>query len=133
MLTLTQENYFSPDASREYMSVHQLRSWQECAAREAAIEAGDWHVETSEAFLVGSYVDAAITESEPVFLKFCEDNAADIFKGKKGEKRTAFERADQMIAKLRADPFAMELLTGETQRIITGEIGGCVWKESWTY
>jgi hypothetical protein len=128
MLTLTQENYFSLEASREYMSVHQLRSWQECAAREAAIEAGEWHVETSEAFLVGSYVDAAMTEPEPVFLAFCDAHASDIFKGKKGEKRTAFERADQMIAKLKDDPMAMELLTGETQRIITGEIGGCVWK-----
>ena len=129
MLTLTQGNYYSQEANAEYMSVHQFQSWRECAAREWAIQHGKWHTEVTEAMLVGSYVDAALTETAEVFKRFKTEHAADIYTGKKDpHPRAQFERADRMIARLRNDESAREFLTGETQRIIVAELGGVLWK-----
>ena len=127
MLQLTPENYYTPESNAEYMSVHQFQSWRECAAREWAVQHGKWQMKATEPMLVGSYVDAALTEPVAVLNQFCIDHASDVF-GRRGAKRAAFETADKMVDRLRRDPFAMELLRGETQRIVTGELGGCAWK-----
>ena len=57
-MILTPENYFSPEADREYMSVSQYKSFLKCEAAAYAELTGEWQREEKEAFLVGHYVHA---------------------------------------------------------------------------
>lgn len=126
-MELTRQNYHSPEANAEYMSVHQFRAWQECAAREKAHQAGEYTPPDKEVFVVGSYVDLALTGTPAEFDAFLQDNHGTIYNAK-GKMYKAFETAEAMVCRLRRDPLAMELLSGGHQQIITGEISGCAWR-----
>ena len=130
-MQLTSENYHSLEADAEFMSVHQFQSWLTCPAREAARQRGDYEPPSKRAFILGSYVDAALTEPSEVFEAFKDEHADDLFK-KNGTPYAEIAQADAMIATLRKQPEATYLLghrgNGETQVIVTGEIDGVAWK-----
>ena len=125
-MNLTTENYYSTEANREYMSCHQFASWVDCPSREAATQAGTYEAPFNKAFLIGSYVDAAITLGPEALAELVEANAENIV-GKRG-KYADFVKADEMIARLQRDEMAMRLLTGKPQEIVTGELGGVQWR-----
>ncbi len=125
-MQLTTENYHSTEANREYMSCHQFASWVDCPSREAATQAGTYEAPFNKAFLIGSYVDAAITLGPEALAELVEANAENIV-GKRG-KYADFVKADEMIARLQRDEMAMRLLTGKPQEIVTGELGGVQWR-----
>lgn len=127
MLELTRENYHSTEANAEYMSVHQFRAWQECAAREKAHQSGLYTPPDKEVFLVGSYVDIALTGTAYEFAAFQERNHDTIYKANGGMYKP-FEVAEAMVKRLRRDGLAMELLSGGHQQIITGTFAGCQWR-----
>jgi len=126
-MTLTQANYHSLAADAEYMSVHQFQNWIKCAAKEYARQKGLYVDPPNRNFLLGSYVDAALTESPADFEAFYRDNSDELLT-KSGKKRADIITADKMIERLRADDFCMKLLSGESQAILTGEIQGVLWK-----
>ena len=55
---LTSENYYSPESNQGYMSASQFKSFLDCEARTLAELHGEYHRPSTEALLVGSYVDA---------------------------------------------------------------------------
>lgn len=57
-MKLTEENYFSLEANREYMSVSQYKAFLDCPARATAELRGEYEQPKTTALLVGSYVDA---------------------------------------------------------------------------
>ena len=57
-MILTNDNYFSIEASKEYFSVSQYKSFMECEAKAMAEIRGEWKQKKTTALLVGSYVDA---------------------------------------------------------------------------
>ena len=63
-MILTQENYYSTEADREYMSVSQYKEFcgtfgqTACEARAMAELNDEWGKKKTKALLVGSYVDA---------------------------------------------------------------------------
>lgn len=119
-MELTNENYFQ---DKEYLNNSTLKIYSECSSKALAISKGEYQQGfTSTALLVGSYVDAAI---EGTFEKFKSENL-EIYKYKNVEKglKSEFLEADKMIEKINQDKFAKILLTGEKQRIFTGEIEG---------
>jgi len=125
-MELTHENYFSLEADREYMSVHQFKAWTTCAEKEAARQRGDYVPGQVDAFVFGHYVDCALTTPDE-FEAFCAENAGVIL-NRKGEKYSDYRIADGMIARVQGDPDAVELLAGDCQAIVTGEIDGVQWK-----
>ena len=119
MKQLSKENYYQPD---EYMSVSQYKAFRDCSAKALAIQNGEWKTERTEALLVGSYVDAVLTE--PDSLKdFLEENAKDIYK-KNGDVYAYISKANNAIDHIQRQPLAMKYLDGEHQVIMTGEIEG---------
>lgn len=125
-MTITPENYHDPDVKREYMSHSQWKSWLDCAARTAAEIAGTWKREPTEAMLVGSYVDRALTYPEG-FEAFLEANEAEIFDSK-GRKYAAYQNADAMIERVNADPVWADMKkAAKFQSIMMGEIAGVPW------
>lgn len=122
-MQLTESTYFSPDASRQYMSASQLKSFLDCPARTLAELSGEYKRETSTALLVGSYVDAHFSGTLPQFRA----EHPEIYT-LKGGLRSEFGQAEDIIKYLSADPLLMRMLGGEQQKIVTGEIQGVPFK-----
>lgn len=57
-MNLTNANYYSLEANREFMSVSQLKSFLKCEAAAMAELRGEYTRPTTTALLVGSFVDA---------------------------------------------------------------------------
>ena len=126
-MELNEENYYSTEANREYVSVSQFKqffgTYGMRGCEYAAMEElnGRWSEEPSEAMLVGSYVDSYF-ESPESFERF-KRNTPELFTAK-GELRAAYKHADEIIERVKRDDFFMKYLSGEKQVIMTGEIGG---------
>ena len=57
-MTLTAENYYTSEASKAYMSVSQLKAFDNCEAAAIAEINGEYRNTKTTALLVGGYVDA---------------------------------------------------------------------------
>lgn len=122
-MLLTRENYFSREANMEYMSVSQFKSFASCPAAAMAELNGEYERESTTSLLVGSYVDAHF------------EGTLDLFKGQHpelftngGHLKAEYRRAEEIIARIERDPMMMKYLSGEHQKIMTGEIEGIPFK-----
>ena len=64
-MILTNDNYYSPEANWEYMSVSQYKQFLKCEAAAMAQLKGEWSQPKTTALLVGSYVDGCASASRP--------------------------------------------------------------------
>lgn len=116
----------------DHLSNSQWKKWMQCPAAAAAQYAGLYRPEVTDAMLIGSYIDKAITEPSR-FAAWLADHADDYFKKpKKGEterEKYAFVvMADAVIARVKADPFYQRLMeVSQSQVLLEGEIGGRKW------
>ena len=130
-MNLTNENYFSPEASMEYMGVSQFKSFEKCEAMALAEIKGEYERPQSKALLMGSYVDAYFEGSLDLFIakhpyiapKFAPEGHINIFTAK-GDLGSDFEKCEEIIQRVERDPLFMEYINGEKQVIKTGEIEG---------
>lgn len=128
-MKLTNENYFSPEASREYLSVSQYKDFigtlgkQACEAQALAKLKGEWEIEKSTALLVGSYVDAHFEGTLDLF----KAQNPEIFT-KKGELKSNYKRAEEIIQRVERDPLFMNYMSGEKQVIMTADMFDSPWK-----
>ena len=58
MMSVTAENYFSPESNMKYMGSSQFKAFQKCEAAALAELKGEYVRPPSDALLIGSYVDA---------------------------------------------------------------------------
>lgn len=137
-MKLTDENYYTPEADREYMSCSQYQDFLSCEARALAKLQGRYIPEPSEALIVGNYFHTAM-ESEEAHIEFCRQHFDDIYKYKiskaTGEaivtgKYSPYTKADEMIDVCFNDPLIKSLIDmpGENEVIMTGEMFGVPWK-----
>lgn len=128
-MELNQNNYYSQEADREYMSVSQYKSfcgtWGRLGCEYKAMEEleGRWKDEPTTAMLVGSYVDSYFEGS---LEQFREQNP-EIFT-KNGELKSQFRKAEEIIARIERDDYFMRFMSGQKQVIMTGELFGTKWK-----
>ena len=131
---LTADNYYSPEADKRFMSVHQYLDFvghmgvYGCEARAIAKLNGEWEEETTDAMLVGSYVDSYF---EGTLADFLEKHPECFTKpDKQGNVRllAKYKKADKMINRCEKDDYFMSTLSGEKQSIMTGYLFGCEWK-----
>jgi len=125
---LTNENYHSIEANREFMSVSQYKDFAACEAM-AMAKLDGWTEPPNDALLVGSYVHAGVEGPAALFL-FREQHP-EIISSKgptKGELKADFRHADVMLQTLRDDPFAMFVLDGQKEVIKKAELFGVPWK-----
>lgn len=126
---LTNENYYSDQANKEYMSVHQFLDFvgylgiRGCESKAMAKLNGEWADEVTKPMIIGSYVDSYF---EGTLDKFKEEHP-EIFTQKK-ELKADYKRADKMIARCEKDDFFMKMMSGKKQEIMTGYLFGCDWK-----
>lgn len=122
-MILTDSNYFSPEASREYMSVSQYKAFRKCEAAAMAEINGEWKQPSTTALLVGSYVDAWF---EGTLDNFRAEHP-EIFK-RDGTLKSDYIQAEQIIERVQQDPLFMKYMSGKKQVIRTAELFGCKWK-----
>lgn len=122
-MILTNENYYSLEANREYMSVSQYKDFMSCEAMAMAVIRGEWEKPKSKALLVGSYVDSWF---EGTLEEFKAENP-EIFK-KDGHLKAEYVQAEEIINFIQRDPKFMEYMAGKKQVIMTAEFFGTKWK-----
>lgn len=120
---ITNETYFSPENQMKYFGTSQFKSFMGCEAKALAEIKGEYVREPSVALLVGSYVDAHFEGTLDIFSA----KNPEIFTNK-GELRSNFTQANEIIARLERDEMFMRYLSGEKQVIRTGTLFGHEWK-----
>lgn len=124
MAEINNENYFSKENERDYMSYSQLKDFIECEAMALAIVEGRYEKPKSDALLQGSYVDAYFSGEIEQFKK---ENPS-IFK-KDGTLLAKYEVCQNVIEAIESDEvFKEEFFTGEPQKVFTGVIAGVPFK-----
>ena len=119
-MTLNNDNYFSQDANREYLSVSQYKAFtgtfasQMCEAKAMAELSGEWTREKTTALLVGSYVDAYF---EGTLEQFKAENPS-IFK-RDGNLKMDYLKAEEVIKRIERDNLFKTYLSGQKQVIMT--------------
>ena len=128
-MILTASNYHSKEANQLYMGVSQFKSWMQCEASTLHWITTGKQDEDTDALLVGKYVHC--WSQGPEYLeKFIEDHPEIISSrgATKGELKTDFKKAEEMIQTLQADPKVIFYLQGAKEVILTAELFGCQWK-----
>lgn len=120
---LTNENYYSQEASLAYMSCSQWKSFRKCEDMALAEIGGDYKRPESTALLVGSYVDSHFEGTLDVF----KARNPGIFK-KDGSLKAEYTQAEDIIKRIERDKLFSKYMSGEKQRIMTGEIAGVPFK-----
>jgi hypothetical protein len=116
-MILTAENYFSPESNKEYMSVSQFKSFKKCEVAALAEYNGEYAEPMSTALLVSSYVDAHFEGTLDIF----KAKHPELFK-KDGGLKSDYIQAEDIIQRVERDELFMNLMSGEKQVIMTGEI-----------
>jgi len=128
-MILTAENYHSPEANREYLSVSQYKDFVgtlgQLGCEEYALAKidGAWEDETTTALLVGSYVDAHFEDTLDIF----KAKHPELFK-RDGGLKAEYVRAEEIINRIERDEYFMKFMSGQKQVIMTGELFGAKWK-----
>lgn len=122
-LILNNDNYYSIEANREYLSVSQYKEFKKCEASAMAQITGEWVKPKTTALLVGSYIDSWF---EGTLTEFCASNP-EIFK-KDGSLKADYLQAEALIDFVKKDKVFMEYMAGEKQVILTKELFGVPWK-----
>lgn len=121
-MTLDNKNYHSARANKMYMSTSQFKTFLSCPARAVAETKGKYNREETEALLVGSYVDSYFSGE---LEQFKEEHPQIMTKG---QLKAPYKSADLMIKRIEQDKTFMKYLEGDKQTILTGEIGGVMFK-----
>lgn len=116
---LTPDNYFSPEANMQYMSVSQFKSFSKCQYSALAELKGIYTRETTTALLVGSYVDAYFEGTLPRFVS----EHPEIMK-RDGTLKAEYIQANNIINRIERDKLFMQYMSGEPQIIMGGTING---------
>ncbi|RDU22865.1 PD-(D/E)XK nuclease-like domain-containing protein [Anaerosacchariphilus polymeriproducens] len=128
-MILTNENYFSREASKEYLGVSQYKDFigslgkLGCESKALAKINGDWEIEKTTALLVGSYVDAHFEGTLDLF----KAQNPEIFT-KQGSLKADYKHAETIINRIERDKLFMQFMSGKKQVIMEAEMFGSKWK-----
>lgn len=133
---ITEENYHDRKIDKAYMSFHTWAAFHgtlgvpACEARAIAELNGEFEEDTSDAFLLGGYVDAALVGDEGELEKYKADHPEMfVTRGeRKGELQSKYLMADKMIERCKKDALFMDSLSGEHQAILVCMMFGVPFK-----
>lgn len=128
-MTLTSKTYFSKEADTEYCSVSQLKRFMTCEKLALAELNREMERKTSNAMVLGSYVDCLLLEPQKE-EEFVADHPQ-MFSSRgetKGCLKKEFAIANDMVATAKNDPVFMKALSGKKQQIMTGVLFGVPFK-----
>lgn len=120
---INNENYFSQEIRKKYMSVSLYKDFKKCEVYAIAKLNGEIEDKKTDALLFGGYVDAYFSGE---LDKFIAENP-NMFT-KQGTLLSKFSSIEDVIKTIENDELLMKYLDGEKQVVMTGEIAGVPWK-----
>ena len=109
MLKLTEANYFTPEADKQYMSNSQFKKWADCEdAAYAMYVTGEYVQEPTEAMEFGTRLHQAVNEGIDRDIAFA------------GLTKSKRKLADDMANAVARQPKIAGKLVGEKELIVTG-------------
>lgn len=120
---LTEDNYYSSEANKEFWSVSQYKSFLRCEASAMAELRGEYTPPVTKAMLVGSFVDNWMDGTLQQFV----DEHPEVFT-RKQELRAEFRQANEIINLIKNHYDFNKFLQGEHQKILLFEMFGAKWK-----
>lgn len=120
---ITSENYFSMKNNMKYMGSSQFKAFKKCETATLAEIKGEYVRPVSDSLLIGSFVDAHFEGTLDVF----EAHHPEVFT-QKGTLKSQYQHAEYMIQRAERDELFMKYMSGEKQKIFTGEIAGVPFK-----
>ena len=127
-MQLNSENYFSPEAMHEYMSVSQFKAFDRCQAAAMAELTGEWTPEPKEAFNEGKMFEALICGEEEIFFMEHPEVISSQGKTKGNVKANYLNIMNAAEAFKRQKEFAKIVAHSQKQVIVTGIICGVKYK-----
>lgn len=130
-MQLNENNYYTGEADMEYWSASQYKDFAGtygrvgCEFRAMKKLKGQWKEDPSDALLIGSYVDAYF-DGVNEFYTFRAGHP-ELFKPS-GELYQKYQIAEKMIDRVKRCRKMVQMLSGEHQVIMTGEMFGVKWK-----
>ena len=130
----TDEEYYSLEKDKEYCSASQYKQLYSlgtntCEARFMAMLNGEWTEEKSDALIIGSLTDA-LFENEGNLTEYSKAHP-ELFSSRgatKGQIKSTYQIAFKMYERCKQDNLFMAFMSGEKQKIFTGEIEGMKFK-----
>lgn len=116
-MKLTEENYFSSDANMFYTGSTQIKDFLKCEECALAKLKGNWESLPTKSMQVSSYIDASISGT----LKEFKEKNSNIFL-KSGDLKSDYKIAEDVVNQIKDDPMFYKYVSGEPQKIFTGEI-----------
>jgi len=117
---LTNENYFSPEAMRDYWSCSQFKSFIKCEAEAMASLKGELPERKTKALMIGSYIDAYFSNE----LEDFKAEHPEIINSRTGELKADYLTANAIIDRAEEDEMFMRYMGGITQQIMVGDLFG---------
>lgn len=114
MEKLCEETYFSKENELKYSGSTQIKSFLECPAKTLATLKGEWEESKSQAFLVGGYIDAAISGTLDVY----KAKHPEMFK-KDGTLKSEYIKAEYVLERIQRDKLFWKYVSGDHQTIMT--------------
>ena len=124
-MELNNENYYSQEANLEYMSVSQFKDFMDCEVKALAKLKGEYVEEKSDSLIFGGYIDSYFSGE---LEQYKEQNKDRLFNSKTGEFKAPFKDIPSVIETIESDPFFLSFHKGQPQVILTGKIGGVLFK-----
>lgn len=122
-MELNNQNYFSKEMEMKYCGSTQFKRFAECPAKAMAMLKGEWVEKKTTSQLIGSYVDAYFSGEIEEF----KANNPEIFK-RDGTLKAEFIKAEDIIRRIKNDEMFLKYVSGDNQKIFTGEICGLPFK-----
>ncbi len=128
MLILTSENYFSPEAMREYMSSSQFKAFSSCSAAAMAELEGRYSPAGKDCFTEGHMFEALVCGSEELFYMQHPDIIS-TRGASKGNPKSNYIRIIEAAEAMKRQKSMMDIIARcDKQVIVTGVINGVPYK-----
>ena len=124
-MELNNQNYFSPEMNKKYMSCSQFKDFMTCENQALAKVEGVLVEEKTDALLFGGYIDAYFSNELDQYL---EQYGADMINSRTGELKAPFKSIGEVIKAIESDELLLSYLQGQHQVVMVGEIAGVDFK-----
>lgn len=133
-MKLTESNYYSPESNKEYCSSSQYKDFMGCPIKPGCEEralktiAGEYAEETTKALLMGSILDALWENDDPEYILERFPDCVSTRGATKGQLKSEYQSVLNMYQRTLKEEKFCAYMSGEKQRIMTGEFGGLPFK-----
>ena len=133
-MKLTESNYYTVEANKAFCSASQYKDFigfplrHGCEERALKTISGEYEQETTKALLMGSILDALWENDDPEYIMERFPDCVSTRGATKGQLKSEFQSVFDMYQTTLKSEIFCSYMSGEKQKIMTGEIAGLPFK-----